>query len=322
MVIPVFFVSFAQIIACFMDKRKVDRHVLTITGSDGTGGAGIQSDIKTIAQLGGLPLTAITTVTMQNTLGIQEFFDLPANVLERQVEAIMDDICPAVVKVGMLRNEGQVKAVVRMMRKYSPQWIVYDPVDTTTRGERLYSEELSAEITGTLLPVCHIVVRDLNVQSLVDWERHGVRSIFSASIAAYLAQGMTKEAAVGEAAAYVNRQAALAGNIEGRGAELYNELLNLIAEHHERHSDVQYYADRMNVSSRYLAQVTKRMAGISPKSLIDEYLLKQVKIALQSTHRTIQEIAWQFGFTSQSHFTKFFKKMAGETPTEYRGRQE
>ena len=85
---------------------------------------------------------------------------------------------------------------------------------------------------------------------------------------------------------------------------------------------MQYYADRMNVSSRYLAQVTKRMAGISPKSLIDEYLLKQVKIALQSTHRTIQEIAWQFGFTSQSHFTKFFKKMAGETPTEYRGRQE
>ena len=233
MVIPVFFVSFAQIIACFMDKRKVDRHVLTITGSDGTGGAGIQSDIKTIAQLGGLPLTAITTVTMQNTLGIQEFFDLPANVLEQQVEAIMDDICPAVVKVGMLRNEGQVKAVVRMMRKYSPQWIVYDPVDTTTRGERLYSEELSAEITGTLLPVCHIVVRDLNVQSLVDWERHGVRSIFSASIAAYLAQGMTKEAAVGEAAAYVNRQAALAGNIEGRGAELYNELLNLIAEHQQ-----------------------------------------------------------------------------------------
>ncbi|WP_158611105.1 hydroxymethylpyrimidine/phosphomethylpyrimidine kinase [Prevotella sp. OH937_COT-195] len=305
-----------------MEKGHADRHVLTITGSDGTGGAGIQSDIMTIAELGGLPLTAITTVTMQNTLGIQEFFDLPANVLEQQVEAIMDDISPDVVKIGMLRNEGQVKAVVRMLKRYAPRWIVYDPVGTTTRGERLYSEELSEEITHTLLPMCHIVVRDLNVQSLVDWERHGMRSIFSASIAAYLAQGMTKENAVSEAAAYVNRQAALAGNIEGRGAELYNELLNLIAEYHESHSDVQYYADKMNVSSRYLAQVTKRMAGISPKSLIDEYLLKHIKIALQSTDRTIQEIAWQFSFTSQSHFTKFFKKMTGETPTEYRGRQE
>ena len=305
-----------------MEKSIWNRRVLTITGSDGTGGAGVQRDIKTIAELGGVPLTAITTVTMQTTLGIQEFFDLPANVLEQQVEAIMDDMSPAVVKIGMLRNQGQVKAVVRMLKRYSPRWIVYDPVGTTTRGERLYSEELSEEINYALLPMCHIVVRELQVQSLVDWEIHGMRSVFSASIAAYLAQGQPKDKAISEATAYVNRQAALAGNIEGRGAELYNELLNLIAEHHESHSDVQYYADKMNVSSRYLAQVTKRMAGISPKSMIDEYLLKQLKIALQSTDRTIQEIAWQFGFTSQSHFTKFFKKMTSETPTEYRGRQD
>ena len=243
-----------------MEKSIWNRRVLTITGSDGTGGAGVQRDIKTIAELGGVPLTAITTVTMQTTLGIQEFFDLPANVLEQQVEAIMDDMSPAVVKIGMLRNQGQVKAVVRMLKRYSPRWIVYDPVGTTTRGERLYSEELSEEINHALLPMCHIVVRELQVQSLVDWEIHGMRSVFSASIAAYLAQGQPKDKAISEATAYVNRQAALAGNIEGRGAELYNELLNLIAEHHESHSDVQYYADKMNVSSRYLAQVTKRMA--------------------------------------------------------------
>ena len=60
------------------------------------------------------------------------------------------------------------------------------------------------------------------------------------------------------------------------------------------------------------------MAAVSPKQLIDEYLLKEVKVALLSKDLTIQEVAYRYGFTSQSHFTKFFRKLTGETPTEYK----
>ena len=300
------------------NKEEGNHAVLTITGSDGTGGAGIQADIRTITALGGTPLSAITTVTVQNTLGIQEFYDLPLQVLEQQLGAIIDDVRPAAVKIGMLRNRGQLQVVVRMLRKYSLPWVVYDPVELTTRGERLVDESLKQEIRQELLPLCSVVTSQLRVESLVDWDKHGVRGVFSTAIATCLALGKTKDEAISEAMAYVNRQAAMAGHLEGRGARLYNELLSLIASHCREHSDVQFYAERMNVSSHYLAQVTRRMAAVSPKQLIDEYLLKEVKVALRSKDLTIQEVAYRYGFTSQSHFTKFFRKLTGETPTAYR----
>ena len=257
-------------------------------------------------------------MTVQNTLGIQEFYDLPPQVLEQQVGAIIDDVRPAAVKIGMLRNRGQLQVVVRMLRKYGLPWVVYDPVELTTRGERLVDESLKQEIRQELLPLCSVVTSQLRVESLVDWDKHGVRGVFSTAIATCLALGKTKDEAISEAKAYVNRQAAMAGHLEGRGARLYNELLSLIASHCREHSDVQFYADQMNVSSHYLAQVTRRMAAVSPKQLIDEYLLKGVKVALRSKDLTIQEVAYRYGFTSQSHFTKFFRKLTGETPTAYR----
>ena len=100
-----------------MSKKEDGNHaVLTITGSDGTGGAGIQADIRTITSLGGTPLSAITTVTVQNTLGIQEFYDLPPQVLEQQVEAIIDDVRPAAVKRGGASHSPQVWSAVGGLR--------------------------------------------------------------------------------------------------------------------------------------------------------------------------------------------------------------
>ncbi|MBR6973948.1 MAG: bifunctional hydroxymethylpyrimidine kinase/phosphomethylpyrimidine kinase, partial [Bacteroidaceae bacterium] len=78
--------------------------ILTITGSDGTGGSGVQADIRFIHELGGVAASAITSITVQNTLGIQEFYDLPASAVRQQVEAIINDLQPQVVKVGLLRR--------------------------------------------------------------------------------------------------------------------------------------------------------------------------------------------------------------------------
>ena len=109
-------------------------------------------------------------------------------------------------------------------------------------------------------------------------------------------------------------------DLQGRSSELYNELLDTIVEHHREASDVKFYADLLNVSSRYLAQVTRRISGKSPKAIIDDYLIHEIELQLKSTDNTVQEIAYRFGFSSQAHFTKFFKKLKGVSPTEFRRR--
>ena len=301
-----------------MGQETEQKAVLTINGSDGTGTTGIQADIRTLQALGVHPFTAITTITMQNTLGIQEFHDLPAGVLGAQVEAIMDDVHPAVVKIGLIRNREQVHEVCRLLRKYRPLWVVYDPIETTTRGERLLTPELKEEIVRDLLPLCHVVKSRIRVGTLVDWDVHGMRGIFAAAIAAWLCAGSGEETSVREAVAYVNRQAALSVHPEGRGAEHYNELLRLIGQHCRRHGDVQFYAEQMNVSPRYLSQITRRMADVSPKTLIEQQQVGELKVALLDSDRTVQEIAYEYGFRTQSHFARFFRKLTGMTPTEYK----
>ena len=102
--------------------------VLSITGSDSTGGSGVQADIWAMASLGTRTATAITSITVQSTLGIQSFFDLPASVVSGQMEAIFNDEEPSVVKIGMLRRPDVVEAVADMLRRYRPKHIIYDPV--------------------------------------------------------------------------------------------------------------------------------------------------------------------------------------------------
>lgn len=301
-----------------MNTDKEQAAILTINGSDSTGASGIQADIRTIQSLGGTALTAITTITMQNTLGIQEFYDLPAPLLARQVEAVMDDVPPRVVKIGLLRNRAQLDVLCQLLERYQPEWVVYDPIETTTRGERLVSEVMKEDIKRRLLPLCHVVTNQIEVQSLADWSVHGLRGIFAAAIATLLCLGNTREDAIREAMAYVNRQAALSQHLEGRGAERYNELLKLIARHSKKHNDVQFYAEQMNVSPRYLAQITRRMAQVSPKTLIEQQLITDLKVALGSSDLTVQQLAYEYGFNSQSHFARFFKKLTGVTPTQYK----
>ena len=93
-----------------MENKKV---ILTITGSDSTGESGIQADVKTISELGGNALSVITSITIQNTLGIQEFYDLPADVIAGQIDAIMNDVAPEVVKIGMIRNQKVLDVLCR-----------------------------------------------------------------------------------------------------------------------------------------------------------------------------------------------------------------
>ena len=288
--------------------------ILTITGSDSTGGSGIQADIKTISELGGFAMSAITCITVQTTLGIQQFYDVPATIVAGQIDAVMNDFQPEVVKIGLIRREDTLEVVVKALQKYRPHHVILDTVVLSSRGDMLISREMQDSIRCQLIPLCTLVIKK------DDGMMHGLSNRYASAVAVFLNQGSSPDEAETKAKAYINTQVVRTSDLQGRSSELYNELLDTIVEHHREASDVRFYADLLNVSSRYLAQVTRRISGKSPKAIIDDYLIHEIELQLKSTDNTVQEIAYRFGFSSQAHFTKFFKKLKGVSPTEFRKR--
>ena len=318
---------------------KVFYPILTITGSDSMGGSGVQADIKTISELGGYAVSAITSITVQNTLGIQEFFDVPAEIVSGQIEAIMNDIQPTIVKVGMIRRVETLGVVIDALTKYRPDYIIYTPAIWSSNGDALMTEDVVSQIKYRLLPLCSVVVarkkeNDIILQDtkllrmaedngmkvflLDNANSHGLTNRFSSALAVYLNQGKKMEDALAMAQDFINVELTRESNLQGRSSELYNQFISQVNNFCRTYSDVHFYADQLNVSSRYLAQVTRRISGKTPKAIIDEYIVKEIERELSTTTHTVQEIANTFGFSSQAHLTKFFKKMRGLTPSEYR----
>nr|WP_302694172.1 hydroxymethylpyrimidine/phosphomethylpyrimidine kinase [uncultured Prevotella sp.] len=318
---------------------KVFYPILTITGSDSTGGSGVQADIKTISELGGYAVSAITSITVQNTLGIQEFFDVPAEIVSGQIEAIMNDIQPSIVKVGMIRRVETLEVVIDALTKYRPDYIIYAPAIWSSNGDALMTEDVVSQIRYRLLPLCSVVVarkkeNDIILQDtkllrmaegngmqvflLDNANSHGLTNRFSSALAVYLNQGKKMEDALAMAQDFINVELTRESNLQGRSSELYNQFISQVNNFCRTYSDVHFYADQLNVSSRYLAQVTRRISCKTPKAIIDEYIVKEIERELSTTTHTVQEIANTFGFSSQAHLTKFFKKMRGLTPSEYR----
>ncbi len=121
--------------------RANRKAVLTIAGSDCSGGAGIQADIKTITAHGMYAMSAITALTAQNTLGVEGIMEVPPNFLRKQLQSIFTDIPPDAVKIGMLADEGIIEAVGEALAEYDAKNIVLDPVMISTSGSRLLKEE-------------------------------------------------------------------------------------------------------------------------------------------------------------------------------------
>lgn len=318
---------------------KVFYPILTITGSDSTGGSGVQADIKTISELGGYAVSAITSITVQNTLGIQAFFDVPAEIVSGQIEAIMNDIQPSIVKVGMIRRVETLEVVIDALTKYRPDYIIYAPAIWSSNGDALMTEDVVSQIRYRLLPLCSVVVarkkeNDIILQDtkllrtaedngmkvflLDNANSHGLTNRFSSALAVYLNQGKKMEDALAMAQDFINVELTRESNLQGRSSELYNQFISQVNNFCRTYSDVHFYADQLNVSSRYLAQVTRRISGKTPKAIIDEYIVKEIERELSTTTHTVQEIANTFGFSSQAHLTKFFKKMRGVTPSAFR----
>ena len=111
--------------------------VLIIAGSDSSGGAGIQADIKTVTSLGSYAMTAVTAVTAQNTMGVKEITPIPTKNVQKQMTMILNDIGSDAVKIGMLHNVSIIKCVYRILKKYNLKNIVLDPVMVAKGGAKL-----------------------------------------------------------------------------------------------------------------------------------------------------------------------------------------
>ena len=135
---------------------------LTIAGSDPSGGAGIQADLRTFAALGVVGVSAITALTVQNSLGVESVHPVPADVLAAQLDAIFSDIQVNAVKIGMLGGADQVRAVAAALRKYSPPNIVLDPVLASTGGVPLLDDAGRHALLTELMPLCDLITPNLD----------------------------------------------------------------------------------------------------------------------------------------------------------------
>lgn len=137
------------------------RTVLTIAGSDCSGGAGIQADIKTITAHNMYAMSAITALTAQNTLGVTGVHDVPGAFVSEQLDNIFTDIFPDAVKIGMVSNPEIILAICEQLAYYKPKNIVIDPVMVSTSGSRLLSEDAMDALIGHLIPMADIITPNL-----------------------------------------------------------------------------------------------------------------------------------------------------------------
>lgn len=143
-----------------MNVKKSYPIVLSIAGSDSGGGAGIQADLKTFSSLGVYGATAITAITAQNTQGVHSQFALPPQMVYDQIIAVMEDIHPSVIKIGMLSNVQVVTAVAEALKRYSIP-IILDPVMVSSSGHRLLSAEAQEVLKERLLPMAQLVTPNI-----------------------------------------------------------------------------------------------------------------------------------------------------------------
>ncbi|MBI4759488.1 MAG: bifunctional hydroxymethylpyrimidine kinase/phosphomethylpyrimidine kinase, partial [Chloroflexi bacterium] len=137
------------------------KRALTIAGSDSGGGAGIQADLKTFAALGVYGMSALTSITAQNTVGVQGIYDLPAQFVGLQIDSVILDLGVDAVKTGMLSNAEIIEVVAAKISEYRIRNLVVDPVMVAKSGASLLREEAQAALLSRLVPLARVITPNL-----------------------------------------------------------------------------------------------------------------------------------------------------------------
>ncbi len=134
---------------------------LSIAGSDSSGGAGIQADIKTMTAHGIYAMTALTALTAQNTTGVTDILEVSPTFLSAQLDAVFTDIFPDSVKIGMIPGAELIRTAAERLRHYKARHIVVDPVMVATSGSKLMREEALDVLTNDLFPLAEVITPNI-----------------------------------------------------------------------------------------------------------------------------------------------------------------
>ena len=155
---------------------------LTIAGFDGSGGAGIQADIKTFSALGCYATSVLTALPVQNTTGVKNIYPIPYQAVSEQIDSIFEDIFPDAVKIGMVHTPELVETIVSGLKKYPKIPLVFDPVMVATSGHKLIEDDTIKTIIDNLFPLADVitpnmdeaaVLADMKVETLEDMKKAG-----------------------------------------------------------------------------------------------------------------------------------------------------
>lgn len=134
---------------------------LTIAGSDSSGGAGIQADLKTFSALGVYGASAIVALTAQNTMGVAAIHDVPPDFVTAQIDAVMDDLDVGAVKIGMVSQAASIEAIADALDRRRPRAVVVDPVMVASSGARLLAQDAVEALKRRLLPLALVLTPNL-----------------------------------------------------------------------------------------------------------------------------------------------------------------
>lgn len=136
--------------------------ILSIAGSDSSGGAGIQADLKTITCLGEYGMTAITALTAQNTMGVSSVEGVSVEMVKAQIDAVFEDIRPDAVKLGMIATPEIMQAICEKLTEYKAENVVVDPVMVATSGSSLMEDRTVQTLKNTLIPMADIITPNIS----------------------------------------------------------------------------------------------------------------------------------------------------------------
>ena len=136
---------------------KPKSKILIIAGSDSSGGAGIQADIKTVTALGGYAMTAVTAITAQNTTGVSSVIPVHPKEIEKQIIFTCKDIKPDAIKIGMLHSSQVILSVIKALKKTKNKKVILDPVMVAKGGFKLINEKAIKTLKGKLIKKVHLI---------------------------------------------------------------------------------------------------------------------------------------------------------------------
>ena len=155
---------------------------LTIAGSDSSGGAGIQADLKTFSAIGTYGMSVITAITAQNTEGVFDVEELSSEIIKSQIKAVCEDIPPKAIKIGMVSSPKIIKDIVESLERYPCEYVVVDPVMISKSGYSLLRPEAKENLIKYLIPKAYIVtpnvpeaeeISSIKIETVEDMKKAG-----------------------------------------------------------------------------------------------------------------------------------------------------